>query len=68
MHSVSVIAATYNKSHFLDLPLASYLRQTYKQFELVLVDDGSTDNTREVVDRCRGSLNIKYLHQPKGTV
>ena len=64
MLSISVITPTYNKAHFLDLTLASYLHQTHKEFELVLVDDGSTDNTREVVERYRGLLNIRYIHQP----
>lgn len=64
MHSISVVIPTYNKAPFLDLTLASYVHQTYKNFELVLVDDGSTDDTREVVERHQPSLNLKYLHQP----
>jgi cellulose synthase/poly-beta-1,6-N-acetylglucosamine synthase-like glycosyltransferase len=64
VHSISVIMPTYNKGHFLDSMLASYQHQTHDRFELVIVDDGSTDNTREIVDRYRGSLNIRYLHQP----
>jgi glycosyltransferase involved in cell wall biosynthesis len=55
---------TYNKGHFLDLTLASYQHQTHDRFELVIVDDGSSDNTREIVDQYRGSLNIRYVHQP----
>lgn len=64
MPSISVITPTYNKAHMLDLTLASYLHQTHQEFELVLVDDGSTDNTAAVVERYRGLLNLKYIHQP----
>jgi GT2 family glycosyltransferase len=66
MHSISisVIIPTYNKARFLELTLASYLHQKYKNFELVVVDDGSTDDTREVAQRYQSSLNVKYVHQP----
>jgi len=64
VHSISVITPTYNKAALLELTLASYLHQTYKSFELVVVDDGSTDNTRQVVERYQSRLNIKYVFQP----
>jgi glycosyltransferase involved in cell wall biosynthesis len=63
VHRISVIIPTYNKAQFLDLTLASYQHQKYDRFELVVVDDGSTDNTREVVDRYRGPLDIRYISQ-----
>jgi glycosyltransferase involved in cell wall biosynthesis len=48
MPKVSVIVVTYNRAHLLGACLESISRQTYRDFEVVLVDDGSTDDTAEV--------------------
>jgi len=49
MPKVSVIIPTYNRAHLVSRAIHSVLDQTYQDFELVVVDDGSTDNTYEVV-------------------
>jgi glycosyltransferase involved in cell wall biosynthesis len=49
MPKVSVIIATRNRSYFLKETLESVLAQTFRDYEIIVVDDGSTDNTREVV-------------------
>ncbi|HPS19457.1 MAG TPA: glycosyltransferase family 2 protein [Candidatus Omnitrophota bacterium] len=46
---VSVIISTYNRAELLPRAIESVLRQTYSTFELIIVDDGSTDHTRQVV-------------------
>lgn len=53
MPKVSVIIPTYNRAEFLRSAITSVLNQTYRDFEIVVVDDASNDNTREVV----GSFN-----------
>jgi glycosyltransferase involved in cell wall biosynthesis len=51
MPKVSVIITTYNRAHFLPQAIESVLSQTYDDYELIIIDDGSTDNTADVVAR-----------------
>lgn len=60
---VSVIIPTYNKAFYLNLTLAAYTIQTYKDFEIIIVDDGSIDNTPQIVKKYSLQLNIKYIYQ-----
>ena len=57
---VSVIVSTHNRADLLCETLDSILSQTYENFELIVVDDGSTDNTEEVVKR-HSAGRINYL-------
>lgn len=59
----SIIIPTYNKYLFLDLTLSGFLNQTFKDFEIVIVDDGSTDKTNEVVKYYMRYLDIVYHYQ-----
>lgn len=54
---VSVIICTYNRSAFLDQTLKSIMKQTYSPYEVIIVDNNSTDNTAEVVRQ----YPVKYL-------
>jgi glycosyltransferase involved in cell wall biosynthesis len=57
---VSVIIPTYNRGIELKRCLYSLVSQTYKNFEVIVCDDGSVDNTEEVTMGFRDKLNIKY--------
>jgi glycosyltransferase involved in cell wall biosynthesis len=57
---VTVIVATYNRAYILRQALESALQQTYADFEIVVVDDGSTDNTREMVEGLK-SEKIRHV-------
>ena len=59
---VSVYIPTYNYARFLGEAIQSVLDQTFQDWELIIVDDGSTDNTREVVARC-ADPRIHYVYQ-----
>jgi glycosyltransferase involved in cell wall biosynthesis len=57
----SVIIPTYNRQEPLRRALQSLVTQTYKNFEVIVCDDGSTDNTREVVTSFKNDLNLKHI-------
>jgi len=59
--AVSVIIATYNRARLIAETLDSVLGQSFRDFEVILVDDGSTDNTREVVERY--GTRVQYIYQ-----
>ncbi len=61
---ISVIMAAYNHERFVLEALNSVLEQTFGDLELVVIDDGSSDNTGEVVKLCRDKdSRIIYIHQ-----
>lgn len=66
--TVSVVIPTYNRAHVLPRALDSVLAQTYRDFEVLVVDDGSTDETADVLahygDR---DERVRYLVQPQNT-
>lgn len=61
---VSVIIPTYNREKFLKRAIESVLDQTFQDFELIVIDDGSNDNTKKIVQKFQNQDNrIKYLWQ-----
>ena len=66
MNTVSVIIPTYNRCHYVPNAIESVLAQTYTDYEMIVVDDGSTDNTKAAL---RPYLDkIHYIFQPNAGV
>ncbi len=63
--TISIITPTYNRAYTLTRCYESIKSQTYRKFEWVITDDGSTDNTRELVGNWiqDNDIKIKYIYQ-----
>jgi len=68
---VSICIPNYNNARYLDMCLASAVSQTYKPMEIIFVDDGSTDNSREIAYKYSDSIEVhpnrRNFGQPKTT-
>ena len=63
---VSIIIPTYNRAHLIGETLDSILLQTHTNWECIIVDDGSTDNTDEILKKyCNLDSRFHYHHRPK---
>jgi len=65
MPLISVIIPTYNRAHTIKVAIDSVLAQTYKNWEIIVSDDGSVDNTKEVVESYNDN-RIKYFKKKNG--
>ena len=59
----SIVLPTYNRAHIIDSTIQSVLTQTFIDWELIVVDDGSTDNTSDIIAKHNACGKIKYLWQ-----
>ncbi len=62
--TVSVIIPTYNRANLVSRAIKSVLNQTYQDFEIIVVDDCSEDNTEEIVKSFNDS-RIRYIKHKK---
>lgn len=61
---VSIVLPTYNRAHVIGRAIKSVLDQTFQDFELIVVDDGSTDNTHSVVESAHDP-RVRYVAHEK---
>lgn len=65
---ITVLTPTYNRGYIIDKAYKSLLKQKNKDFEWLVIDDGSTDNTEEIIDKFikQNKINIKYYKKKNG--
>ncbi len=64
---ISVVVSVYNMEKYLDRCISSLLKQTYKEYEIILVDDGSTDTSSSLCDEwAKKETSIRVFHKPNG--
>ncbi len=65
MATVDIILSTYNRVHYLKEAVESVCLQTFQDWELIIVNDGSTDETRALIDQySQADPRIRAIHQP----
>lgn len=62
----SICIPSYNREHFISRALDSLVAQTFKDFEVIVVDDGSIDNTKDVIQNYQDKLDLKYIKKKNG--
>jgi glycosyltransferase involved in cell wall biosynthesis len=66
---VSIVVPTFNRAYCIENTIKSALSQTYDHFELIVIDDGSTDGTRELIlSKYGADPRVRYVFQPNGGV
>lgn len=65
MYKFTVCTPTYNRAHTLNRVYESLLKQTFTDFEWIIIDDGSIDDTKKIVNRWieDENINIRYIYQ-----
>ena len=69
MNLITVFTPTYNRAYCLNKCYESMQKQSCKAFDWLIVDDGSTDNTKELVEKWikqKTEFNIRYIYKENG--
>ena len=64
MKKVSIIVPVYNTSRYVEKCINSILNQTYKNIEVIIVEDYSTDCSRDIIKQYSSNPNVKIVLQP----
>ena len=60
----SIIIPTYNRAHLISKAIESVIAQTFENWELIIVDDGSTDETKDLILSYQNKVaRIRYIYQ-----
>lgn len=66
---ISILMLTYNRENLVSRAIESILRQTYSNFEFIIVDNGSTDKSGQIADEyAKQDSRIRVIHRSKGTI
>lgn len=65
---VSVVIPTYNRAYILEPAIESALNQTYENFEVIVIDDGSTDGTAALMQKYAADPRVRYIYQKNAGV
>ena len=60
---ISIIIPVYNSAKYINRALESIYNQTYKNFEVIIVNDGSTDKTLDIINKNKNFNKIKIINQ-----
>lgn len=60
--SITVIISTYNAEEWLEKVLIGYSKQTYKNFDVIIADDGSRESTKELIESYKKSFPVNLTH------
>lgn len=64
MSTISIIVPVYNVDKYLDRCMNTIVNQTYKDLEIILIDDGSLDSSSQICDRwAKEDKRIKVIHK-----
>ena len=59
----SIIIPTYNREEYISTAIQSIKNQSFKNWELIIIDDGSTDNTQGIVQEYLSDSRVRYFYQ-----
>ena len=68
MEKIAILTPTYNRAHTLERAYISLLQQTEQSFKWIIIDDGSIDDTENLIKRflCEGKIKIQYIKKENG--